>query len=156
MWPDRCTGRRNTWVSCLLILGGMRRSHVVRGRILGVIALNSIGTSKHISAVRELIEHGVHVGLAHRHSRVARLGLSHLGSIAEVEIFQGSGEVIHSRIDVVRMHGSECLSGERGVHLAVHVLAWSQCLTGESGGHIAVVGTCKIETSKPGILFDTV
>lgn len=139
----------------------MCHSHVVRGRILVVIALNSIGASEHVGAVWELVEHGVHVGLAHWYSRVVRLALSHLGSIAKAHVLEGSSEIINSDIGVIRIHvcdrtWSKCLSGERGMHVPVHILAWSQCLTGESGGHIAVVSACKTTASKPGILFGTV
>lgn len=130
----------------------MCHSDVVRGRILRIIALNSIGASQHIGAIRELVEHGVHVGPANWHSRVARLGLSYRGTIAEIEVLEGSSEIVRSGICVFRMHvrgrtWRKWLSGECGVHIAIHILAWSQRLTRESGGQIAVVCTCMIRRS---------
>ena len=139
----------------------MRHSHVVRGVILRVIALNSIGASQHIGTVWELVEHGIHVGLANWHSHVAQLGLSYRGAIAEIEVLEGSTKVIHSGICVFGMQvrdrtWSKCLTGERGVHVAIQVLAWSQRLTGVCGGQIAIVCTCMIRTSKPDIFFGAV
>ena len=158
MGPDRHTGRMNTLVMCMLILGWMRHTHVVRSRILGVTALNSIGTCQHIGAFWELVKHRVHIGVADLHSRVARLGVSHMAAIAEAQIFESSGEIIYSRICVFSMHvgdrtRSECMSRVCGVHVTIYVLAGSQCLTRESGGQIAVVCTCMIKTSKPDIHF---
>ena len=92
---------------CLLILGGMRHTHVVGSRILGITALNRIGACEHVGAIWELVKHGIHVRVANRHSRVARLGLSHMGPMAEVEILKSSIEISYSRICVFRMHVGE-------------------------------------------------
>ena len=110
----------------MLIKGGMRGSHVVRIRILVVIPWNSIRASEHVSAVWELVKHGIRVGLAHWYSRVALLGLSHLGSNAEIQVLEGSGKIVNSDIAIIRMHvcnrtRSKCMSGECGVHVPVHV-----------------------------------
>lgn len=139
----------------------MRHSHVVRGGILRVIGLNSIGASQHIGTVWELVEHGIHVGLANWHSRVAQLDLSYRGAIAEVEVLEGSTKVFHTGICVFGMQvrdrtWSKCLTGECGVHIAIQVLTWSQRLTGVCGGQIAIVCTCIIRTSKPEIFFGAV
>ena len=161
MGPDWYTSRRNTLVIRLLILCRLRHGHVVRGGILSIIALNSIGASQHIGTVWELIEHGIHVGLANWHTRVAQLGLSYRGAIAEIEVLEGSSKVIHSGICVFGMQvrdrtWSKCLTGESGVHVAIHVLARSQRLTRECGGQIAIVCTCMIRTSKHEIFLGAV